>query len=495
MEHVLEILNQIILNLSCYMWLSKLTPKSKNKNKMIFVGGTSSSIISIICYYRFYHAKYLNFFIFLIFTCLISAILEKSRISDIVFKVIFSSFIFVIIQFATSIPLSILFICIERIFKFTISNMIKYTCIIIVSSIINYLMYLTKTSLFHKLAHVILEKFYKQIILVTNLVILILCIVIRYSDYDKLEFHLCLLLCVFLLVFTLLPLINDYLEKSRLIDSLNEVIKDNHSYKESIPALEKQIKGYEAIVTVLKDATMKESFSSEVAEDMSLLNELSVKLKASSKEISLVKAYEETRQRKQYLQVHTFLSTGFTTIDFLLEEFQRETAEKEINFQIYVKNGEDLTKLTKKHAIHPEALKELIANLVRNAIRAVEKSNYDKPNILLQMGCDCNNIYSICISDTGTPFDIRILEHFGEEKNTTNGTGYGIPSMLATLSSCGASMIITEFSETPNPYTKSINLHFDKQNAIILKSYRYHELMERLGDYPDNPILLMPLES
>ncbi len=111
----------------------------------------------------------------------------------------------------------------------------------------------------------------------------------------------------------------------------------------------------------------------------------------------------------------------------------------------------------------------LLANLVDNAISAIDKNEGGMREILIVLWKSSDVIFVLEVSDSGVPFPEEILRHFGELGATTNGEGHGngIYNMMETVRLADASLTIENFGPG-NLYTKRITIEFDGQNRLLL---------------------------
>ncbi len=130
--------------------------------------------------------------------------------------------------------------------------------------------------------------------------------------------------------------------------------------------------------------------------------------------------------------------------------------------------------------ISKNKLETLIGDHLRDAINSINSNNTEKREILTILGIK-DNIYELCIYDTGVNFKIDTLIKLGIEPVTTytnrGGSGIGFITTFETLKHTKASLIITELlNHIGNYYTKSVTIRFDSKNEYRIYSYRAEQI-------------------
>lgn len=167
-----------------------------------------------------------------------------------------------------------------------------------------------------------------------------------------------------------------------------------------------------------------------------------------------------------------FPSTGIHVLDKQIEAYGAETGAKRINFDLFVATPMD-------SAIKKEKIKELdflrlVGDLMRNAIRAIERKSDAGGNILLVMGYVGENL-QLDIYDDGTPFPIFILNEFGKRGNTEDGTGNGLSDTIEFLDEYHATYRLTEYEEH-RTFSKGISIIWDGKNEKQIDSPRIMQI-------------------
>ena len=174
--------------------------------------------------------------------------------------------------------------------------------------------------------------------------------------------------------------------------------------------------------------------------------------------------------------------TNITQIDDMLNYMQAECIKNKIDFVIKVSGN--IHHMTNKF-VEKETLEILIADLIKNAIIAINYSKNINKSILVKLGI-IDGIYSIYVYDSGIEFEINTLINLGKKPSTTHadsgGTGMGFMNTFDTLNKHNASIEINEIGkESKDNYTKYIAIKFDNKHEFKINSYRKEEI-EKLNN-------------
>ena len=169
--------------------------------------------------------------------------------------------------------------------------------------------------------------------------------------------------------------------------------------------------------------------------------------------------------------------TDINEIDNMLKYMQSECVKNKIDFELQV-NG-NIHHMVNTH-IGKEDLEILIADLIKNAIIAINHSENINKSILVRLGL-IDGFYSLYVYDSGIEFEIETLKNFGIKPSTTHaddgGTGMGLMNIFDTLKKSKASLIIDEYGKpVEDNFTKVIKIIFDNRNEYKIESYRKKEL-------------------
>ena len=118
----------------------------------------------------------------------------------------------------------------------------------------------------------------------------------------------------------------------------------------------------------------------------------------------------------------------------------------------------------------------LLADLIKNAIIAINHSENINKSILVRLGI-IEGFYSLYIYDSGIEFEIDTLINIGNKPSTTHkndgGTGMGFMNTFDTLRKYKASIVVCEYGKpSEERFTKLIKIIFDKNNEYKISSYR-----------------------
>lgn len=169
--------------------------------------------------------------------------------------------------------------------------------------------------------------------------------------------------------------------------------------------------------------------------------------------------------------------TGINEIDSMLKYMQSECVKNKIDFQLQV-NG-NIHHMVNTY-IGKEDLEILIADMIKNAIIAINHSENINKSILVRLGI-IDGAYSLYVYDSGIEFEIETLNNLGIKPSTTHakdgGTGMGFMNTFDTLKKYKASLIIDEYGKpVEDNFTKVIKIVFDNRNEYKIESYRKKEM-------------------
>ena len=169
--------------------------------------------------------------------------------------------------------------------------------------------------------------------------------------------------------------------------------------------------------------------------------------------------------------------TDIYEIDNMFKYMQSECEKNNIEFKLKIIGN--IYPLI-NNIIPENKLETLIGDHLRDAINAVNSANTEKREIFAILGIK-NNIYELCIYDTGINFEIETLMELGLEPVTAyankGGSGIGFITTFETLKQTKASLIITEqLQNKKNYYTKSVAIRFDNKNEYRICSYRAEQI-------------------
>lgn len=251
----------------------------------------------------------------------------------------------------------------------------------------------------------------------------------------------------------------------QLLKEENKLTKANHEFYHRQEALKYKL--------INLQNTSKENFNEEYGE-------LIDKIDALSKE------YKDSIENSKILQ--KLPKTNIVEIDDMFSYLQHECQKNDIEFTLKI-NGNMHSIIN--HIIPKNKLETLIGDLIRNSIIAINYSSKEYRSIMAILGVK-ENIYELCIYDSGIEFKINTLQKLGIERATTHkesgGTGIGFITTFETLNYCNASLIIHELEPNFNNYSKSITVRFDGKHQYIIDTYRFSE-MNNINIYRNDIII------
>ena len=174
-------------------------------------------------------------------------------------------------------------------------------------------------------------------------------------------------------------------------------------------------------------------------------------------------------ERKENMNYKLMGSTGIKLLDAQLQHYILECAKKDITMDVFV--AEPIKMKLQELEIAQLMIHNMVGDLLRNAIRAVEKSGIKDGKILVILGIkdrclECN------VYDNGSEIPMEVLQHFGERGVTFGGTGNGLADIVEMLTDYQASLQIKENAPGSSAYTKGFCIIFDGKARRELLTYR-----------------------
>ena len=192
------------------------------------------------------------------------------------------------------------------------------------------------------------------------------------------------------------------------------------------------------------------------------------------------KIEELSKEMREEIVCTKLTKTNVDKIDNMLAYMQSECVKHKIDFQLQV-NG-NIHHMVNKH-IEEEDLEILLADLIKNAIIAINHSENVNKSILVRLGL-IDGFYSLYVYDSGIEFEIETLMNLGIKPSTTHanegGTGMGLMNTFDTLNKYKASLVIDEYGKpVKDNFTKVIKIIFDSKHEYKITSYREKEIKEK----------------
>lgn len=278
------------------------------------------------------------------------------------------------------------------------------------------------------------------------------------------------LLCVSLII--LIMLLNKRIGKviKKYQADRKQMLSELHKNKEVLPAIQKYI-----------DAQKNGSeLSSEFVQ-----------------EIDRLMLEERADTRKVLVENSLLPSTGLVVLDSLFEQFSGEARDKNILFEICCNNfpKTKVRFLIDNDLISERALLQIVKDIVRNAINAIECSGNENGHIFITMGLNYENAYELEFYDNGAEIPLKIIAKFGERYNTVTGTGNGIADILEALSYSNASFYVKEYSIEEDDFSKSFSICFDGKGRRQIITNRKVEIERYLQVAGSKPLFEIISES
>ena len=304
-------------------------------------------------------------------------------------------------------------------------------------------------------------------ILILNISVIILFSFIILSNYNKIftaKLIFGLLFFSIIMFVTIQKSLQLYYKQKLLIQDLEETKKELENKKQEIEELEKENLNFSKTSHSLAHKQKSLEYKiNQLLTNSETASEIDIRDRVNNLSKEIYKEAETVQLSK----------TEIPEIDDMLEYMQSECIKNKIEFELQI-NGN--IHYMVNNLISKKDLEILIADHIKNAIIAINHSNNINRSILVKIG-KIDNIYSLYIYDSGIEFEKETLSKLGKEPSTTyreeGGTGMGFMNTFDTLEKYEASLIINEYNKpSPDNYTKSIVIKFDKNKEFKIKSYR-----------------------
>ena len=308
-------------------------------------------------------------------------------------------------------------------------------------------------------------------VLILNISTIIIFSIIMLTNYSSeiINGRMVLVTIVFCIIMfsTIQKSLKLYYKQKMLIKDLNETKEELANKNKEIEELEKENLNFSKI-------------SHSIAHKQKALEYKINKLITNSEisgEIDLKDRLEDiTKELKQETTIE-LTKTQIPEIDDMLAYMQSECVKNRIDFQLQLSGN--IHHMVNNY-IDKDKLEILLADLIKNAIIAINHSENENKSILVRLGI-IEGIYSLYVYDSGIEFEIDTLANLGIKPSTTHkddgGTGMGMMNTFDTLKQYQASITINEYGKpSKDNFTKLIQITFDKKNEFKIKSYRQEEI-------------------
>lgn len=311
-------------------------------------------------------------------------------------------------------------------------------------------------------------------ILILNISAVVLFCTIILSNYDKMigrKAYISLIILSIIMFITIQKSLQLYYKQKLQEREVSDIKEEIKSKDREIKELEKEN---------LKLNKINHSLSHKIKSIEYELNQTVIKADMQ-KEKDLKNKVEKLSKEMQSDIVPVELSkTDIAEIDSMLEYMQSECIKNKIDFQLQVSGN--IHHMVNTY-IQKENMEILLADLIKNAIIAINHSENINKSILVRLGI-IEGFYSLYIYDSGIEFEIDTLINIGNKPSTTHkndgGTGMGFMNTFDTLRKYKASIVICEYGkQSEERFTKLIKIIFDKKNEYKISSYRDEKIREK----------------
>lgn len=235
-------------------------------------------------------------------------------------------------------------------------------------------------------------------------------------------------------------------------DELYYIKSENHKLNKTLPALEHKYILLEKQVRTMKDPRFFMEAGSDVKRQKQVLQSIHQDLEAEN--------------RKDHFEIELDLTTGLASVDTYLEYQSKYMLEQGIMFDCIISEKPHCDKL----GLNELDFHQIAANLLSNAVHAVEQQTEGRRAVILTMGPQ-GGTYQIKVTDSGIPFPPSILQDLGRMGNTTDGNGVGYVTLLRILRDCGGSLSIEAYDPPSiSGLTKRVVIRFDGRGRIAVLS-------------------------
>ena len=469
MEYAIDVIKIFVIIICTYYIETKiLNKKVSNKVNIILIG-----IFVIVTVFSkvikdFYGFTYYVIFMILILGSIIVKIYKKSITQAIVSIIMSFSVSYIIFCFSTIIS----FIP-KKIFNIN-KNFLSLTLILLIYSLMIYLF--SKIKRFSKgisfLKNNIVDSYFDIIILNIS-VITIFCIILI-SNYAK---SITAKLGFGLIIFSIIMFIT-------IQKSLQLYYKQKLQERE-VEEIKKELKNKETEIKELEKENLKlNKKNHSIAHKQKSLEYELEQMVLNNQIVDRNHVRDKIEKLSKEMQNETIsielTKTKINEIDNMLKYMQSECVKNKIDFQLQI-NG-NIHHMVNTY-IGKEELEILIADLIKNAIIAINHSKNINKSILVRLGI-IDGAYSLYVYDSGIEFEIDTLINLGIKPSSTHekdgGTGMGLMNTFDTLKKYKASLIIDEYGKPVNDnFTKVIKIIFDNKNVYRIESYRKKDIQEK----------------
>lgn len=187
------------------------------------------------------------------------------------------------------------------------------------------------------------------------------------------------------------------------------------------------------------------------------------------KELEILSAERKDILRDYETANKSLPQTGVFSTDLMIQYLYKKATDKGVGFEFSLTGNVDYMV---KNIIDERDLNTLIADLGENAIIATQSAACR--NMLLILGVK-GDTYCLDVLDSGSPFDVGVIEHLGMKRYTTHGaeggSGIGLMTTVELAGKYKASFEIEEFPDN-ELFTKRVSVVFDSLSRKRITSTR-----------------------
>ena len=461
-----------IILFTCYIEL-KITNKSITSAKKIIIT-ILLLVLSVIC--KILKDAYGIFYYIICLILTISILTVKSNKSNIGYSILTTTISLTISYIIFLIAVAISFI--PNVILNINNNFISLAIIVLIYSILVYVF--SKIKRFKKGFSFLNNKLENESIdiLTLNISIAILFSIMMLANYDKYtarNLWLSFIIFSIIMFITIQKSLQLYYKQQLQQREIEEMKKEIQEKDEEISKLEQEN---------LNFSKTSHSIAHKQRSLEHKLNQL-IMQNETAEEIDIKDRINNIQSELNKNTIVQLKETGIEQIDDMLKYMQSECTKNKIDFDLKI-NG-NIHHMTNKY-VEKETLEILLADLVKNAIIAINYSKNINKSILVKLGI-IDGIYSIYVYDSGIEFEINTLINLGKKPSTTHadsgGTGMGFMNTFDSLNNYNASIQINEIGkESKDNYTKYIAIKFDNKHEFKINSYRKEEI-EKLNNNKD----------
>ena len=473
LENVVDIIKIFFIITYTFLIEEKILNKNLKQNKKVIIL-IILIIITLIC--KFIKNKSGFIYYIMCLVILLASVIYKLNNKNIGYAILTTTISLSISYIIFLVSVAISFI--PNILININNNFISLIIIVLIYSILEFTF--LKTKRFKKGFSFLNNKLKNESadMLILNISIIILFSIIMLSNYEKYivrNFWLSFIIFSIIMFITIQKSLQLYYKQQLQQREIEEMKKEIKQKDEEISKLEQENLNFSK---TSHSITHKQKSLEHKLNQLIMQNE-------TAEEIDIKDRINNIQSELNKNTIVQLKETGIEQIDDMLKYMQSECTKNKIDFDLKI-NG-NIHHMTNKY-VEKETLEILLADLVKNAIIAINYSKNINKSILVKLGI-IDGIYSVYVYDSGIEFEINTLINLGKKPSTTHadsgGTGMGFMNTFDSLNKYNASIQINEIGkESKDNYTKYIAIKFDNKHEFKINSYRKEEI-EKLNNNKD----------